>query len=152
MINKGGDLLDLHLDQQTYTTTINAGATGIINVIPPEGEIWELIGYNIYVTAPGATSSGTNDFAIETEPMLGGFYSIIILKSVHGSDLRLSHSYILADSSKQPTNNTEIWEILKGFTINTTNYMKLTYTNNTDANNTNNVQCNTLWKVYRSEK
>jgi len=144
MITKGSEIIELNLEDESITSTVNAGANEIVSFTPPLGEVWNILWLYMEAPTPGGTSSGTHTFDVMQYPT--GFNSSILLKMVgtHNTTISVKEGVFTADSVLKPTTEVGQYKAIETLWATKDHPISVRYKNDTDVN-----QSNTIYIVAR---
>jgi len=145
------EFLGIHLESISYTDTIAHGASVSDSVIPPVGQIYQLVNGFLTMVAPAGAASGTHKIEIfnATSASVGSGDSWIRAISAFGDNILIRGNVLTGSSSETPTDATDQYKIWELSWYSTDHPLLWKYTNDTDVDNTNNLTMNLLFKVYK---
>lgn len=130
------------------TSTVNAGADELTNIIAPDGYIYQILNLYLYAPDPSGSTSGEHKFNL----YIGGDTNSVYLYggSNSGSPVILrSGVWELADWDQRPPTDSSTTQMMQNLIIDSENGLDILYQNDTDANQTADRRIRILYKKIR---
>lgn len=115
----------------SQTSNVNSGTDNLTTIRSSSGYLYDILGLLILVSAPYNGSSGTHSVTVKSETE---HIKILEGKSAYDSNIyyRFGH-WAEADSNQDPANEITQMEVIRGLRIDSSNGLKIRYSNDTDV-------------------